>query len=125
MVARKEVDAKASALVGASIGANLALIVGANNAEVVTVIALSPGEDYHGLTPSPLLPNFNGRPVLFVASQDDAYSYTSAQKMVTLAPAGETYYLANAGHGTAMFSNPNLELALIDWLRKQLGILKG
>jgi len=125
LIARREVDPKASAIVGASIGANLALIVGANNPDVVTVVALSPGEDYHGLQPSALLPNFGQRPVLLAASKDDSYSYTSAQKMTTLAPQGEAYYLANAGHGTRMFGDPNLKLALLDWLRKHLGILKG
>ncbi len=124
-IARSEVDPKDSAIVGASIGANLALIVGANNPAVVAVVALSPGQDYHGLKPSALLTNFGQRPVLLVASQDDSYSYTSVQQMANLAPASKTHYLTNAGHGTDMFRDPNLELVLLDWLRKHLGILKG
>ncbi len=124
-LARPEVDPQAVGIVGASIGGNLALIVGANNPAVVTVIALSPGQDYHGLTPAPLLANFGARPVLLIASNEDTYAYTSAQQMTKLLSAGESYYLTNAGHGTAMFSDPNLETVLFDWLKNKLGILKG
>jgi len=63
--------------------------------------------------------------VLLVASQDDAYSYTSSQQLAALAPAGETYFLTNAGHGTAMFSDPALESLLLDWLQKYVGLMKG
>lgn len=125
LVARPEIDKRDAAIVGASIGANLALIVGANNADVVTVVALSPGLDYHGLKPAALLSNFGQRPVLLVASQDDAYSYDSVQQMASLAPGAEAHYFARAGHGTQMFGDPSLEPLLIEWLRKNLGILKG
>lgn len=122
---RPEVDASKCALVGASIGANLALIVGANNANVTTVIALSPGQDYQGVRPAGVLSNFGNRPVLFIASQDDSYAYASVQQMAPLTAAGETYYFSDAGHGTAMFSNPGLEPVLLDWLEKHLGVMKG
>jgi len=125
LLARPEVDGQRSAIVGASIGANLALIVGANNPGVVTVVALSPGVDYHGLQPSGVMSNFGARPVLLVASQDDAYSYTSSQQLAPLAPAGETYFFTNAGHGTAMFNDPALEPLLLDWLQKYVGLMKG
>jgi dienelactone hydrolase len=125
MMARPEVDPKRSAIVGASIGANLALIVGANNAEVVTVAALSPGLDFHGLQPAPLLPNFGQRPVLMVASQDDGYSYDSVKQMVGLAPGGESYFFSTAGHGLNMFSDPALEPLIIDWLQRYTGAMKG
>ena len=125
MVSRPEVDAKRSAIVGASIGANLALIVGANNPDVVTVVALSPGQDFRGLQPAGVLKNFGERPVLLVASQDDGYSYDSVRQMVSLAPLGEAYYFAAAGHGTFMFSDPSLEPLIIDWLQRYTGALKG
>src|SRR5688572_19553838 len=99
LIARPEVDGQRSAIIGASIGSNLALMVGANNPGVVTVIALSPGLDYQRLEPSRLMSNFGARPVLLVASQDDSYAYTSAQQLAALAPAAETYFFTNAGHG--------------------------
>lgn len=125
LIARPEVDGQRSAIVGASIGANLALMMGANNPGVVTVIALSPGLDYQRLEPSLLMSNFGARPVLLVASQDDAYSYTSAQQLAALAPLAETYFFTNAGHGMLMFNDPALEPLLLDWLQKYVGLMKG
>lgn len=123
--ARPEVDPDRTALVGASIGANLALIVGANNAGVAAVAALSPGTDYHGLKPQGLLPNFGNRPVYLIASQDDADAYASAQAMLPDLPAGEAFYYRNAGHGTAMFGNPDLGTRLTSWLAVHIGEAKG
>lgn len=125
LVARPEVDPALCAIVGGSIGANLALIVGANNPDVVTVIALSPGVDYQGLKPSGVLGNFGERPIFLVASQDDTYAYDSVKQMAALAPQAETYYFAKAGHGTEMFADPQLETLVLDWLGQHIGALKG
>ncbi len=125
LVARPEVDPALCAIMGGSIGANLALIVGANNPDVATVIALSPGVDYRGLKPSGVLTNFGERPVLLVASQDDAYSYDGVQQMAILAPRAETHYFANAGHGTAMFTDLQLKTLVLNWLSQHIGALKG
>jgi pimeloyl-ACP methyl ester carboxylesterase len=125
---RPEVDPKNSAIVGASIGANLALIVGANNPDVVAVVALSPGEDYQGLRPLGVLGNFAlppARPVLLVASAEDTYSYSGVQKMAAQFPTLETQYLANAGHGTAMLSNASFVEFLFNWLDRHVAVLKG
>jgi dienelactone hydrolase len=125
LIARPEVDPQHCAIVGASIGANLALIAGANTPGVATVIALSPGLDYKGVQPVGYLGNFGQRAVLLVASQDDAYSYTSVQQMAPLVPKGETNYFAKAGHGMAMFSAPTLSPLLLTWLENHLGVMKG
>jgi pimeloyl-ACP methyl ester carboxylesterase len=125
LVARPEVDRTATVLVGASIGANLALIAGANNPDVAGVVALSPGLDYRGVQPEPALPNFGARPVLFVASQDDAYAFDSVRQLVEKTPQGETYFFTRAGHGTQMFGDPALQPLLLDWLTKVLGVVKG
>lgn len=125
LVARPEVDPALCAILGASIGANLALIVGANNPQVATVIALSPGVDYQGLKPSGVLGNFGERPIFLVASQDDAYAYDSVKQMATLTPQAETYYFATAGHGLEMFTDPQLETLVLDWLSQHIGALKG
>ncbi len=125
LAAYPEVDRQATAVIGASIGANLALIVGANNPEVVTVIALSPGLDYRGVQPAGVLSNFGQRAVLFVASQDDAYAYDSVGQMVPRVPQGEAHYFTAAGHGTDMLADASLETILLDWLTRQLQIVKG
>jgi acetyl esterase/lipase len=125
LLARPEVDPQRAAIIGASIGANLALIVGANNSNVATVVALSPGTDFQGLQPTGLLSNFGQRPVYLIASADDPYSYTSAQQMAPLLPAGEAFYYQTAGHGTAMFGDPDLATRLLGWLSVHIGTAKG
>jgi pimeloyl-ACP methyl ester carboxylesterase len=125
LLARPEVDPQRAAIIGASIGANLALIVGANNSNVATVVALSPGTDFQGLQPTGLLSNFGQRPVYLIASADDPYSYTSAQQMAPLLPAGEAFYYQTAGHGTAMFGDPDLATRLLGWLSVHIGSAKG
>lgn len=122
------VDREASGAVGASIGANLALMVGSNNQDMKVVIALSPGEDYHGLRPLGVLSNFTPppvRPVLLAASAEDTDSYNSVQKMAAQFPMFEPYYLANAGHGTAMLGDASFVQFLFMWLETHLAILKG
>jgi pimeloyl-ACP methyl ester carboxylesterase len=126
LVKHPEVNPKATALAGASIGANLALIAGANNVQVGAVAALSPGLDYRGVQPAAVLPNFGQRPVFFIASEGDSYSYTSVKQFVLQTPQGETHYFTGAAHGTDMFAAaPELTELLLDWLIEKLGILKG
>jgi pimeloyl-ACP methyl ester carboxylesterase len=125
LMMRPEVDPGRSGIVGASIGANLALIVGANTREVATVIALSPGLEYHDLKPLGLMPNFGYRPVLLVASQDDNYSYSSTPQLGGAASAAQTFYYTDAGHGTAMLVKPDLKERILDWLTQYLGVGKG
>jgi dienelactone hydrolase len=125
LLSMPEVDSQRTAIVGASIGANLALIVGANNAKVATVVALSPGDDFQGVRPTGLLSNFGNRPVYLIASQDDSYSYSSVGHMAPHLAAGETFFYTNAGHGTAMFSNPDLATRVLAWLGVHIGDAKG
>ena len=48
-----------------------------------------------------------------------------AQHLAPQLVAGETFYYSNAGHGTAMFSNPDLSTRLLGWLGVKLGEGKG
>jgi hypothetical protein len=76
-------------MVGASIGANLALVAGAKNAGVAAVVALSPGDDFLGVAPAGALGRFASRPVYLIASQDDAYSFATVQHLAPKLAAGE------------------------------------
>lgn len=125
MVKRPEVDSLRTAIVGASIGSNLALMTGAGEPKVSAVIALSPGLDYFGVNPTASMRNFANRPVLLVASQEDKYSYDSAKSLAQLAIAAEPKFFNNAGHGTEMFRDPTLAPSLIEWLNKYVRDLKN
>ena len=73
------------AIVGASIGANLALVGCANDTHCLTAVALSPGLDYFGITTSDAIQALRDRSALLVASQTDQPSGSSVKTLTTLA----------------------------------------
>lgn len=116
--ARSDVDAKRTAIVGASIGANMALITGALQPAIRTVVLLSPGLDYRGVTTAGAIADYGNRPVLIVASMEDIYAADSSRQLEQLAT-GESQLVMyeGAGHGTNMFGpEPQLADLIITWL---------
>ena len=116
------VDAARTAVVGASIGANMALVTGANEPQVATAVLLSPGLDYRGVMTDDRIADWGTRPLLIVASNEDSYAADSAVALADLA--GDTAVLElydGAGHGTHMFSaEPDLLWVLRGWLEAHL-----
>ncbi|HAH07565.1 MAG TPA: hypothetical protein DCM05_13775 [Elusimicrobia bacterium] len=115
-------------LVGASIGANLALKVAAREPRVLFVVLLSPGMSYHGVRLKPDLLHFD-RPVLMAAAPDDAYSMRTCRE---LAPAlkrpGGRFLQAAAGHGAQMLSgevNRPFLKELLRWLSDRAASSRG
>ena len=115
-----EVDENRTAVIGASIGANMALITGAAEPAIRTVILLSPGLDYNGLATEPAMAAYGGRPLLVVASQDDAYAATSSQTLIEQATGlAELKMYTGSAHGTSIFApNPELTLLILEWLNE-------
>ena len=64
----------ASAFIGGSIGANMALRLGADVPQIPTVVLLSPGLNYDGVQTEPAMETFGDRPVFIVASSEDSYA---------------------------------------------------
>lgn len=115
--ARPDVDKTRLAVVGASIGANMALRLGAERPDVNTAVLLSPGLDYRGVTTADQLAAYGDRPVLLVAGEDDAYSADSVRALAEAAGGATVHLFENAGHGTDMFAAaPELSGLIIDWL---------
>ena len=105
----RENGAEKISIVGASIGANLALQF-ANENEIASAVLLSPGLNYRGVDISEIsMPATKN--IFLVASKDDEYSAESAQKIFGNLPAGENKKIKiyeAAGHGTDMFSEKDL-----------------
>jgi alpha-beta hydrolase superfamily lysophospholipase len=101
MTEREDIDPSHSAMIGASIGANMALVSAASQPEVNTVVLLSPGLNYFGVTTSDALEAYGQRPILIAASSEDTNSADSSQELVKVA-LGESKLLMydGAGHGT-------------------------
>ncbi len=70
--------AKKVSLIGADLGGNLVLNVAADDADVSSVVLLSPGMDYKGIVTTDAIRRYGARPILFVASRDDKYGASSA-----------------------------------------------
>ena len=115
---RPEIDENYMAVAGASIGANMALVTGADNSNARTVVLLSPGLNYAGVEIRDHLLNYGERPVLIVASREDTYAADSSSRLVEIA-SGEarSVMYQGAGHGLHMFERePELAGLIIDWL---------
>lgn len=109
-------------IVGASLGANLAVLEASGDASVASLALLSPSLDYRGLRIEASLRKFGERPALLVASDDDPYALRSVRD---LQKAGggtrEILVLKQAGHGTSMLArDADLVRALVDWFRRTL-----
>jgi len=105
-------------IIGASIGANLALIGCANDPDCVSAIALSPGLDYYGLEPrQAIVGNLSTRSALLVASQIDQYSADSVKALMGSATGdiGARIFAGNP-HGTNMFQRDQMGQPLIDMI---------
>jgi len=96
------------AIIGASIGANIALQYAAAN-PVAGIVLLSPGLDYRGITTEDAIIPYGNNPLFIAVSEDDVYSFESSQVLDEKA-LGEHKVIIYSGsaHGTRMFSHNDL-----------------
>lgn len=106
-------------LVGASIGANLALQYAAAHADVPAVVALSPGLNYRGVLATPAVTGLQRSQRLYLAaSNDDAESDAAVERLAEISLAKTTVkHFDRAGHGTTMFERiPEFMDELVEWI---------
>jgi pimeloyl-ACP methyl ester carboxylesterase len=116
MIGLRGVDSERMAVVGASIGGNLALRVAAERFDVRAVAALSPGLEYQGVTAEDAVASgLDRRPVFLVAQEGDTYSAETVRTLAEGRPWVQTLIGAGSAHGTAMLDG-ELERRLISFL---------
>lgn len=111
-------------LMGASIGANLALQYIKEHSEFETAILFSPGLNYRGIETEPLVKNLKaGQKVFFISAEDDENVGGNAemnQKLYDLTPAGvekQIKIYKTGGHGTDILKiHPELEKLIIEFI---------
>ncbi len=116
------VDSRRIGLVGASIGANLAVNFAAAERGVKAIVLLSPGLDYRGVKTEAAMQQYGDRPVFLAASRTDAYA---AQSVATLGEVATGEKKAkiydDAGHGTQMLGkSSDLSSLIVEWLKSTL-----
>lgn len=121
--AKKFLNTQKIMVVGASIGANAALIFASEDVSSPGVVLLSPGADYHGLSIAAASKQKRVA-MLVVASREDAYPAQSAQTIFETGPLidKKLILLENAGHGADMLLGaPELPSTILDWLNEHSG----
>ena len=102
----KGIPEKKIGIMGASLGANIALVYSAGNTAIKPVVLLSPGMDYAGIRTESAILQLNQRPVLIAASPADTYAFQSAQLLYQSIQQNRKAALLigeNGFHGVQMF----------------------
>ncbi len=111
------------AIMGASIGANVAIISCADSAVCAGAIALSPGLDYRGVKPeAALVDGLADRAALLVAAGRDQSSATAIRQMFLKAQGAVTARMyTGRAHGTRLFDSDydSLSGLITLWLKEQ------
>lgn len=111
---------KEISIIGASIGANLAINAMARYKELKKGIALSPGLDYVGVETASVITKVRGDQLIYLfASKDDAYASDSVHQLNDLNKESTVVKIyEDAGHANHMFEKyPELMDELINWLK--------
>jgi alpha-beta hydrolase superfamily lysophospholipase len=118
---RSDVSRGRIGIAGASIGANLAVLVGAADPSVRSLALLSPGLEYRGVKCEAAMKKYVPRPALLVAASNDPYALRSVRQLGTTGTGNEALTLEAVGHGTVMLArDPELGSRLVDWFKKTL-----
>jgi dienelactone hydrolase len=122
LATRRDVTPGKLGLLGASIGANLAVVAAAADPTVRSIALLSPGLDYQGLRTQANLNRYGDRPALLVGSREDSYVMITLRRLSGEGTGlREQLVLDGAGHGTTMLArHPGLVGVLVDWFKRTL-----
>ena len=78
------IDKHRIAIIGSSIGANLALRYAAFNDEIAGLILLSPGIFYRDLRTDDVITRYGNRPLRIVVGREDPFPFESSKKLIAL-----------------------------------------
>lgn len=113
------IDRDKIVVIGASIGANSAIMLTGLVNDITKVVMLSPGENYRSLEPAKAVKGFQNDILILVGEQDN-YSGRSSEKLAALNKKRcRLKVYPGPDHGTDIINNNAQAMAeLIDWLLK-------
>ena len=123
LAARSMVRPDAIAIVGASLGASLALLAAADTPLVRAVGAVSPSIEYRGLrTDTALIKRIGARPIWLAASTEDPLALRTVRDFAAESSGAREQHVSSvAAHGTQLLDRDgDVGRALVDWLRRSL-----
>ena len=111
------IDSSDITVIGASIGANVAIMLSAIMPGVSTVVMLSPGENYHGMRPAEAAKAFRGKGYIFAATEDK-YTAESSMDLMEINQEHFMLYMFRGGdHGSDIINKePRAMAKLLEWL---------
>ncbi len=118
VVLLRSMGAERICIIGAEVGANLAINAAVAEASVASIVLLSPGADLKGIIAIDAVQRFAPRPLLIVASEDDVAGARAAAVLDSKAQgAHELRILEKAGRGVQMLMrSPALQGDLVGWV---------
>lgn len=104
-------------IIGASIGANAALKYASEHTDKVkSLILLSPGKNYRGITTEDVIERCKNIAILFACSHDDSQSYLCIQTLYDSYNGDKDILVVDgAAHGTGLINDEFIE-KIDDWL---------
>ncbi len=117
LTSRPEIDQNRIGIAGASIGANLGLRGAGRHSRVKSVVLLSPGLDYRGVTTIEALTQYGQRPIMIVAAENDHYAADSSRTLNSQALGQHQLQIyPDATHGTNIFkTQAGLQPMMLSW----------
>lgn len=117
--ALKKTGIRSVVIIGASIGANVALVTSENNAYIKGVVLLSPGLNYHNIYTETASKKYGTRPIIIATAKGDDYAYTSSIQIASnIGDNVVTYYFDGTDHGTNLLRHEELKNGIISWLNE-------
>ena len=117
-----ELDSSKTALVGTSLGANVALISGSYGLDIKTVIMLSPMLNYKGFDLRLPIVKYGNHPLLFIVSKKDKYPYDSCLELIKFVQGKKMLKVyPYGGTGVTLIKfQPDAKPLILDWLKESL-----
>ncbi|MBI2955950.1 MAG: dienelactone hydrolase family protein [Acidobacteria bacterium] len=102
---QKKVDAARIGLIGADLGANVAVQYAAAEPMARLAVLLSPGQNYRGVASEPALRDYGVRPLLLLAAEEDVSSAPAVRRLAEAARGeAEVKLYPGAAHGTELLA---------------------
>lgn len=106
-------------IIGSSIGANISIRYGSQDAQIQGVVALSPGMTYRGVGIEDTITENRRMPLLLLAAEGDTFSSASVKTLTEKSPAyiEQRTYLGSS-HGTnLMANNEQVVPDILQWIQ--------